>query len=208
MRSSWILIPALALALARPAHAQESHLALRALGLWSGTTSHDHSSHFDFTSFATTEIETAPTLELEARPARWLGVELTAIWSRLDQHFANYEDSPFTNGPQLRSRFSNKVDFRTATVGLNVHPLPGRRWDLSFGPFVGESLFQAPSHQEESITWGGALGLDWPLGAGRWALNAQARYQDTKIPENFSFPERHLQLWWTGAGLAYRFGGR
>jgi hypothetical protein len=201
-----VLIALLLPCLAATAHAQEPRFTIRALGLRSDLSRHDLYGHGGFNTQATTEANPGPALSLEFRPSRLIGFDLTAIRSELDQHFLNNFDTPA--GPRFESEFSQTVRFQINTLGLAVHPLQGRRWDLGIGPFGGQALYNEGGDSLHGFAWGGAATFEWPLGSGRWALAAQARYLSAEKPDGLGSPKQTFEMWWTGAGISWRSGRR
>jgi hypothetical protein len=207
MTSKPVVLAALLLpCLAATAHAQEPRFTLRALGLRSDLSRHDVSSRGGDTTRATTEAKTGPALSFELRPSRWIGFDLTGIRSELDQHFVTTFTTP--TGPRPVSDFSQTVRFQINTLGLAIHPLQGRRWDLGIGPFAGQASYSEGGRSLEGFAWGGAATFEWPLGSGRWALAAQARYLSAEKPSGLGSPEQTYEMWWTGAGISWRSGRR
>jgi hypothetical protein len=201
-----VLIALLLSFLAATAHAQEPRFTVRALGLRSDLSRHDLTGHGGDVTQATTEANPGPALSLEYRPARLIGFDLTAIRSELDQHFVTTFTTP--TGPRPVSDFSQTLRFQINTLGLAIHPLQGRHWDLGIGPFAGQAYYDGGGNSLHGFAWGGAATFEWPLGSGRWALAAQARYLSAEKPNGLGSPEQTFEMWWTGAGISWRSGRR
>lgn len=97
--------------------------------------------------------------------------------------------------------------FTPVTAGLNVHLTPGSRADLYLGPRVAYvfysdleltiNLFGISSTQridtDDEFGYGAGIGVDVPLGTGRWSFHAAADYLEVDLTfvdegsENFAF---------------------
>lgn len=201
-----VLVALLLPLLAATAQAQEPRFTIRALGLRPDLSRHDLSGHGGDTTQATTEAKAGPALSFELRPSRWIGFDLTGIRSELDQHFVTTFNTP--TGPRPVSDFSQTLRFQINTLGLAIHPLQGRRWDLGIGPFAGQASYSEGGSSLEGFAWGGAATFELPLGSGRWAVAAQARYLNAEKPDGLGSPKQTLDMWWAGAGISWSSGRR
>lgn len=203
-------VPGLALTLllaSGTAGAQEPRGTAHAFYLGNDLSRHDVYQSSSAITFLETEADAAPALALEFRPSRRIGLELSGISSEINQHSVTESLPPFS---RERITSEESFDFKIISLGLNVHPFSRRSWDLGIGPMVGYTFFGTLGFRssDDQLAWGGAATLDVPVGTAGWALAAHARYMDIEIPDDYGAPARRIPMWWVGAGVAWRFGGR
>jgi hypothetical protein len=83
------------------------------------------------------------------------------------------------------------IEATLVTLGLNVHLLPRRSFDLYLGPLVGQALHEdvsfppevmsGPVKVKDGSVYGAVLGLDLPLGKGRWRGSMAIRALRTTV---------------------------
>jgi outer membrane protein W len=115
---------------------------------------------------------------------------------------------------------SGDLRFTPLTVGLNVHFSPGAEADLYVGPRLAfvqygdleltSSLFGVASTTtvgtDDELGYGAGIGLDVPVGAGRWLVNASADFLEVDLTfsdegaESLAFDPLIVR-----AGVGYRF---
>ena len=118
-------------------------------------------------------------VSLERRLGERFGLEARVLYGRLDDRFWIG-----ANGVGITDR--DTADYWDLGLGLNVHLTPRRALDWYVGPFLGYGTVEGHTSlafdrsleydPEGGLTWGVQMGLDWPLGAGPWALHVGARY--------------------------------
>jgi len=141
---------------------------------------------------------------IEARPGRYLGVELAGLWSHLDQHITTEYLPPLH--PPEKIEEDHRVSLRILTVGFPIHLSPGGDVDLSITPLAGAALYGAvpPFHTgQNNPAYGLGLGLDWPFGNRNWALSGTARLLEAD-DEEIGLRPRWLLMRFFGLGISYR----
>ena len=203
-----------------PAAAADSGWKLRASGLWvEPDFSWEEVSEYGERQSATASGELGFGLGLEYRVSGRLGIEASVAWVA-PEIVVSLEQPPIID-------VSSGDGLESTTIGLalNIHLTPNAVFDLYLAPtisyvFYGDLTFDLgmfcdpdmlclfPFEVGDEVGWGGALGVDVPLGQGGWLLNGSVAYQSSDIEvtdpdgdsESFGFDPITIAL-----GVAYRF---
>jgi len=105
------------------------------------------------------------------------------------------------------------IDFTPLFVGANFHLTPGRSFDVYLGPFVAWVTYGDLELGDESISidddfgLGAVVGIDLPVGRGRWNFSGALRYLQTEADPGSGPDDRPLDVnpWIVQAGVGYRF---
>jgi hypothetical protein len=163
----------------------------------------------------------AGAISCEYRRSELVGIELGAL-------AGGDFDLSIKLGPLFDDSmaYSDTVGFSAVLAGVNFHLTPGRRVDFYAGPSVayldysditlrvfdgsGPPFNFLDTHRvhltfDSDFAIGANVGLDVPLGEGRWLFNVNTRYFDTTIEgSQFESPRNYDPLLF-GLGFGYRF---
>ena len=127
-------------------------------------------------------------LAVERRFSRRLGLELGALFAEPDVNL----DAAVGEG-QISA--SNRIDFTSIHLGLNIHLTPDKPFDLYLGPVlahvdysdvrlpgqIGGQAVAVEVSSSDNFTVGAQIGADIAFGASPWSLNLIARYLDSSL---------------------------
>ena len=104
-------------------------------------------------------------------------------------------------GPLDETQEVGDVTFTPMTVGVNFHLTPRSKLDLFVAPVVGYVLYGDLDlsgdkiSMEDDFTYGVTVGLDIPLGGGRWVFNGALRYLSAETkPDEPGFEGESLDV--------------
>lgn len=140
---------------------------------------------------------------LERRFTSRLGLDLGLVAARVD--------SAARAGA---GRAADRLGLLALTAGPTLHLWPAARADVYAGPLVGwarldDATYGLPGGTtgldfDQELIWGGQVGVDLPLGSGRWALHARATYLDAAFDASGA-PSLDLDPLIVAVGVAYGF---
>ena len=155
-------------------------------------------------------------LSLERRSSRRFGFELGALFAEPSVNL----DAAVGEG-QLSA--SNRTDFTSISLGLNVHLTPDKVVDFYVGPYlayVDYSSVRLPGQvsgqavvvdvsSSDSFTVGAQIGADVAFGDSPWSLNLTARYLDSSLDvvagEGGAVQQLDFDPLIVGVGFGFRF---